>query len=69
MIDSLINKSKFRIVVDAIRPTSSLHLLPFSISTLGNNRNEVSTAACGCVILENPISAATGSSKDYSARY
>jgi len=54
LIDNRINKSKLMIVIDAIREMSVLHLLPFSISTLGKNQNEVRTAACGCVILENP---------------
>ena len=54
LIDNQKTTGKFRIIVDALKKMSSLHLLPFNISTLGKSQKTTSTAACGCVILETP---------------
>lgn len=53
LFDTQTSASKFTIISDAIQKMSSLHLLPFKISTYGKNENQLSTAACGCVVLEN----------------
>ena len=61
LIDSQKTSSKFDILVDCLRKMSSLQLLPFKIATLGKSKNQTSTAACGCVILEAPeLSYASG---------
>ncbi len=61
LIDSQKTTGKFRIIVDALKKMSSLHLLPFKITTAGKSQNTTSTAACGCVILETPeLSYASG---------
>jgi uncharacterized hydrophobic protein (TIGR00271 family) len=54
LIDSQKTTGKIKILVDALKKMSSLYLLPFNISTLGKSQNKISTAACGCVILETP---------------
>ena len=54
LIDSQKTTGKFKILVDALKKMHSLHLLPFTISTLGKSQNKTSTAACGCVVLETP---------------
>ena len=61
LIDNQKTTGKFRIIADAFKKMSSLHLLPFKISTSGKNQKTTSTAACGCVILETPeLSYASG---------
>ncbi len=61
LIDSLKNASKLKILGEALKKVSSLNLLPFTISTFGNNKTKTKTAACGCMVLENPeLSYASG---------
>jgi uncharacterized hydrophobic protein (TIGR00271 family) len=54
LMDSRLSAGKLQIVFDALKKLQSLTLLPFKVSTRGKSQNEVSTAACGCVILETP---------------
>lgn len=54
LVDNPQSISRVTIVADALKKISSLHLLPFSITTFGNNKTTTKTAASGCIILENP---------------
>ena len=61
LIDNPITAGKLTILKDALKKITSLRLLPYKLSTHGTNKNQTSTAACGCVILETPeLSYASG---------
>ena len=61
LIDNPITAGKLTILKDALKKITSLRLLPYKLSTHGTNKNQSSTAACGCVILETPeLSYASG---------
>ena len=54
LFDGRKNESRLSIVWDGIRRMRSLHLVPFTLETEGNNRTRMQTAASGCLVLENP---------------
>lgn len=54
LVDSPENTPKLEIIKNAFRSITSLHLLPFTITTSGKNDNELSTAACGCILFSSP---------------
>ena len=65
LIDNRVSSSRLKIAIDAIKQLRSLKLLPFKVSTQGKSENSLSTAACGCVILETPeISYKSGTKDD-----
>lgn len=54
LIDSLPKTSKLQIVKNGFNQLKSLHLLPFTIETHGKNKMQLSTAASGFLLFENP---------------
>ena len=53
LIDSSILTSRLRIFWNGIKRFWSLRLLPFKITTSGEQKNEIQTAASGCMIVQH----------------
>ena len=52
MLDNPLETSRLRMLWDGLRKLWDLRLQPFSISTGGDTQKEISTAACGCTIVQ-----------------
>ncbi|MGW8161853.1 MAG: hypothetical protein ACWGN1_06360 [Desulfobulbales bacterium] len=50
MIDNPIQTSRLRILLEGLKKLWTLRLLSFSISALGEQKTDIQTAACGCMI-------------------
>lgn len=54
LVDNPDNTSKIRIILNGLKDIVSLKLLSFTITTNGSNKATITTAACGCMMFENP---------------
>jgi len=54
LVEDAEDKNKFAVIWEGLKKMTSLRLLPFTFSTSGSSPKKITTAASGCLILENP---------------